>query len=146
MATLRAALKTLLTADSTLATLLPGGIFESDDIDTPNDGGWNWAPKSDSLTIQAHAIIRWGDEIPFAPYTISPEQGAVTVFCYHDSSYATLEQVITRVKTLLHNQYINADDRDLAHCSFAFASGEIPAEEYQRKPSRFIRFQINQVR
>lgn len=147
MATLRASLKALLTADSTLSALLPGGIFEADDIDTPSDGGWRWAPKAgDGLTLQAHAIIRWGDSVPFAAFPISAEAETVSVFVYHDSSYAVLEQVISRLKTLLQNTYVSADDRQLAHVRLAFISGELPAEEYQRKPSRFVRFTVNQVR
>lgn len=147
MADLRATLKAVLTADGTLTGLLPGGVFLADDIDTPSDGGWKWSPKEgDGMTLQAHAIIRWGDSVPSEPFAISPEQAACTIFAYHDSSYATLDSIMSRMKMLLHDTYLQADDRSLAHVRLAFIGGDVPAEEYQRKPSKFIRFEITQVR
>lgn len=151
MAVLHEAVKLQLANDATFSGLFPGGVFLSDDIDDDDDidgGGWDWASENglveaDELTIIAHAILRWGDSTPWQARwdVLEAEQESCELFMYVPFGQRTvLEQGVTASKKALNRKLIAADDRTIARAMFAFASKEIPAEEYQLTPSRFVRY------
>jgi hypothetical protein len=147
MVALRALIKQTLEADAPLMVLLPGGILDADEL--PRDGGGSAsAPRqADEIRINPFAIVRTRDgnrtqmEIP-ARVT---ERETYEIYLYQDVGYDVIEQAIRRVIAVLNNQYLNATDRALAHLLYTFTSGEIPAEEFENAPCRFVRFQVNSI-
>ena len=79
--------------------------------------------------------------------SLAAERQAVEIYVYADmGGYAITDQAATRIKALLHNAYIDAEDRQIAHSTFSFLSGEIPAEELGGLPMQFVRFHVNYIR
>jgi hypothetical protein len=150
MATLRQAVLSMLEYDGVLSTLLTGGVFQADDIDQLDAGGYEWVPKEpDSVRVQPFALIRWKASTPLQAEFVSlaAERQALEIYLYADiGGYALIDQAATRIKFLLHNTYLEAEDRQIAHSTFSFLSGEIPAEELGGLPMKFVRFHVNYIR
>lgn len=146
MATLRQTLKTTLEGDATLTAILPGGILDSDDM--PQDGGGaSSAPRtSDGVQINPFAVIRLGASNAFGSRKVGAERESAEIYFYQDTGYDLIERAIGRVKTLLHDEYLEGDDRQIAHFLYTFSSQEVPADELGEVPCRFSRYQINTIR
>ena len=145
MATLRESLKARLENDSALAALLTGGVLDAADI--PTDSGIDVAPRlSDGVRIAPYAVVRWQASNAYSMLNIGAEQETVEIYCYQHSGYDTIEAAQGRIKTLLHNAYLDVDDRDLAHVLFAYISGEVPADELGGASCRFSRYVVTGVR
>lgn len=151
MATLREAVKTLLEGDATFNSAMVGGIFYVDDImETTYEHGWEWAPKAGDGRLQAHAKLVWGASTPFqtaSAFKVGAERTFLTLFVYHDSSYATLESALRSVKdNVLHDVFIQCDDYKLVHCQAVMSiSQELQAEEYKNRPMLFARYEMRRV-
>lgn len=146
MSNLSDAFKAVLSGDATLVTLLPGGVFDSND--TPQDqGGADFTPRmTDGVRVKPHTIIRWRSSQEMEPVTVRAESQNVEIYIYQDTGYATIDSAVSRIKTLLHMQLINADDRDLAYTRQTFVSGELPATEIGGGTSKFVRYNVIHVR
>jgi hypothetical protein len=146
MATLREVVKSTLNSDVTLAAILTGGVEDSED--RGQDGGSaDHAPRDvDGVTILPHAVIRWRASNLLPPQQIGAEEGTFEVYVYDDIGYATIESALSRIKTLLNLQYLQADDRGLAHVRQIYVSGELPADELGGAPCMFSRFAVVHVR
>lgn len=145
MATLRAALKTTLEADSTLMALLTGGVFDSEDVfregvDEPE------APReSNGVTIKPFASIRWGGANPTGPVLVDAEAQSVEIYCYQHSGYTTIEAALTRIKALLNRKFITADNRQMAYFAEPQKGPDFAEEALNFAPGKFIRFMVTQV-
>lgn len=146
MATLRAAVKSTLSGDSTLATLLPGGVYDTEDF-TFDEGGANEVPrKANGVEVNPFAYVRFREADPYGPYLVQGEMQSIEIYVYDNYGYATLESAISRIKALLHFQEVSADDRQLAFLVTAHISGELNAPELGNIPCQFIRFRNTQIR
>lgn len=142
MATLRAAFKARLVADTALMTLLTGGITDAADTD-PDGGSASEAPReTDGIRLKPHAKIRWRAANTFAPQTLGPLRQTVEIYIYQDRGYATIEAAAKRLKALLHDTYMSADDAKLNHIVLTTISGELPAPEYGDAPLKIVRFSV----
>lgn len=140
MATLREAVKTLLEGDSTLMSLLTGGVLDASDLSF-DGGGIDELPHVDeSSLIKPCAIIRFQDSDQFGPLQVGGEVEAVEIYVYENSGYSIIEPAIKQIKTLLHRQRVIADDRQLAYFVFSHRSRETNAPELAGIPCKFIRF------
>ncbi len=146
MATLADAVKALLNADATLSDLLTGGVFNASDF-TFDGGGADEIPRqANGVLVDPFAIIRFKSIDPKGPYLIGGELQSIEIYIYDNVGYTTIEASISRIKTLLHNTYIDADDRSLVFLILGHISGEGNAEEFGNIPFKFIRFMNTQVR
>lgn len=146
MATLRETVKETLADDPTLAAILTGGVEDSEDRGQ-DGGGADHAPRGvDGVTILPHAVIRWRASNLLPPQQIGAEEGTVEVYVYDDTGYATIESAISRIKALLNDEYLQVDDRDLAHLRQIYVSGELPADELGGATCMFSRFAFVHVR
>lgn len=150
MATLRQAVLALLEYDAVLSMLLTGGVFQADDIDQLDAGSYDWVPKApDGVRVLPFALIRWKSSNPLQAdfVSLAAERQAVEIYVYAEvGGYALTDQVATRIKALLHDAYLDVEDRQIAHATFSFLSGEIPAEELGGLPMQFVRFHVQYIR
>lgn len=152
MATLHAEVKTRIQAISAFMAIMTGGVWLSDNIDTLDGGGMTWAQANGlyvNNAIVPHAIMRWKDSTPRQPNApvLGAELETLEVFGYAPlGGYASLAAAFNALKLGLHYTTFRADDRYIVRCQFAFLSGEMPAEEYQMTPSRFMRFGFIHIR
>lgn len=148
MATLRAAFRLALESDATLTGLATGGIYDADEMDFTGIGAGQAARETDGVTLKPFLAIRWRAATPFGPYPVGGERETVEVYAYDDGShgYATVESIISRLKALVHDAYLSASDRDLAHAQWIYASGETPADELGGAACKFCRFSVTTVR
>lgn len=146
MATLRETVKTTLTGDDDWDELLTGGTFDAADFDREGMSLDNIPTVSGGVRIAPFAVIRWRASNPFGPFPVDAEQQSFEVYIYADIGYAAIEQAVGLAKSLLHDQYLTADDRALAHVIYTFISGEVPADELGGAPCQFIRFSVNHIR
>lgn len=133
------------------ASILTGGWFKSDDIDIPSGGGWQWAKDQglvSNLTLASHGILRMKDSTQYDVRHIGGEMQTFEFFMYAEyGQYAVLESAIKPIKDAFpYNEIVTVDNRQLVKFLFEGAYGEMPAEEYQMRPSRFVRYEIIQVR
>lgn len=143
MATLREVFKTVLTSDATLMSLLPGNIFDASELDYSGEGAMQAPREVDGVQLKPHAVIRWKGSISIGPgIKVGGEAETVEVYVYQDVDYDVIESAIIRMKYLLDDTYLTADNRALAHVNKDFMSADIPAEELGMASSRFVRFTI----
>lgn len=153
MATLHAEAQTRIEAITAFMAVMTGGVWLSDDIDTLDGGGWQWAVDNALIANNAlvpHAIMRWKDSTPHQANfpVLGAEQEVLEIYLYAPlGGYASLDRAVTALKLGLHDTLFEGlEDRSFARCLYVFASGEIPAHEYQMAPSRFVRFSFMQQR
>ena len=152
MATLHAETQTRIEALSAFMAIMTGGVWLSDDIDTPAGGGMQWADDNGLIVanqIIPHAIMRWKDSTP--RQTNAPILGAelesLEIFMYAPlGGYSSIEAAANALKIGMNNVVFRTDDRYVVKCQFAFLSGEMPAEEYMMSPSRFMRLGFIHIR
>jgi hypothetical protein len=152
MATLHAEVQDRIEDITAFMSIMTGGVWTSDDIDTLDGGGWTWAVDNGlvvSNRLVPHSIMRWKDSTPRqsnAP-VLGAELESLEVFGYAPlGGYASLETAFNALKIGLHHTEFRTDDRYIVKCQFAFLSGEMPAEEYMMSPSRFMRFGFIHIR
>jgi len=146
MANLNETLVTLLSDDATLSALLTGGIHNAEDFSS-NGGGSDEIPrKANGVQVNPFAIVRFKSIDPKGPYLIGGELQSIEIYVYDNIGYVTIESAISRMKVLLHNKYIDADDRSLVFLIMGHISGEGNAEEHGNIPFKFIRFMNTQIR
>ena len=146
MATLAEAIPTLLNADATLSALLTGGVHNAADFSFDGGGADEIPRQANGVLVDPFAIVRFKSSDPKGPYLIGGELQSIEIYVYDDSGYVTIESAITRIKALLHNTEVSADDRALVFLIFGHTSGEMNAEEFGNIPCQFIRFMSTQIR
>lgn len=146
MSGLRAAFKDFLADDTTLSALLTGGIFDAQDFDQEGLSMDNVPRDTDGVTILPNLVIRWQASTLFSSYKIGAEAQTVELYFYDHLGYDTIEAALSRGKVLLHDIYMEADDRGLAHIRWAFHSRQSTADELGNAPMMFSRYLINQTR
>lgn len=129
MATARAALKTYLNADATLAALLTGGVKDEDDF-TFDEGGANEVPReTDGVRIKPFAYVRWRVS-NVTEIIAASERQTVQLYLYQRSGKSTIESAVKRLKTLLHRHQLTADDKALLMFHYQMSNtGLPPADE-----------------
>lgn len=148
MGTLREEIKTTLTGNAPLNAVLTGGILDAEDL--PHDGGGaGSAPRlADTVRVEPYAVIRWGNDTSYQADSNALGAGRelFEVYIYQHKGYVTIEQAVGMIKTLLHDQYITATDRAIAHVLYVQTSGELPSKELGMASCKFIRFQVIHIR
>jgi len=148
MPPLRATLKTTLTGDATLMALLSGVVLDAAVL--PQDGGGvgSVPREADGVRIRPFAIIRGGVDSSYQgeDRLLSAGSEFWEVYLYQDVGYGTIDSAIGRIKTLLHDTYITADDRAIAHVLYTFTSADLAAEELGGCPMKMCRYQIIHIR
>jgi len=143
VATLREKVKNILEADTTLMSMLSGGVFDAADFDRDGMSRDDVPTDADDMTILPFATIRYRGMNDYGPRKIDAERGSVEVYIYQDVGYGTIEAAAQRVKTLLNRKYIwDASDYSMGHLVFSHVSGEIPDEGLGNAPCKFVRFSL----
>jgi hypothetical protein len=133
MPTLKTQLMTLLTADAALGATLTGGVYDAAALPVtgaaPGDlpGG---VLASDGVTIRPFAVLRWTGGDPFGADVLGAEARTLSIFFYAQAAIGPIDTAQTRVKALLHDTPIAADDVGLAWCIWRGDLGEQSADEY----------------
>lgn len=143
----------LTTIETATASILTGGIFGSDDIDIASGGGISWARDVGLVSgsiLTPHGILRWKDSTAYQTEAghLQAELQTAELYMYaHYGQYSLLESAIKPIRVALpYGVVYQADDRPLYDVKQIDAFGEMPAEEYQMRPSRMLRLQIVHVR
>lgn len=150
MATLHDTVKSLLA--SATASVLTGGVFDANDTNDFDWGGWDWAKGQglvSNMKLIPHGKLRWQDSNAFQSEhpALGAERENVELYIYDQLGYAVIDQAIPLAKAALHNKLVeNTDDRQLARVLMTFVSGEMMAEEYSNRPMKFMRFSITHIR
>jgi len=142
MATLRVVFKTLLQNDAALLALLTGGVSDAADHDIDGGGAANAPRAADGVTLLAHAKIRWRSATPIEPFPLVPLRQTVEIYVYQHNGFAVIDAAVLRLRTLLHNTYLQSDDTKLNHVALVNVSGELLTPEYGNAPCRIVRFSI----
>lgn len=123
MATLRGAVKTLLTGDGALSALLTGGVYDRAGISrtlTP--------AVFDSVTgsIKPCAVVTEQAATPMGHREFDMERSELIVWLYQDEggAYAVIDPAKARVRTLLHNQQVTTDTGDTHTIEWAYSLGD----------------------
>ena len=98
MATLRAALKTLLEADATLVATMTGGLHDSTEISrsgTPS-------AYDDRGDLKPCGVLRVGTMTPLDPFDTAERQFFSLYFYQKPGGYTSIDAMKYRAKTLLH--------------------------------------------
>jgi hypothetical protein len=148
MATLRETVRTRLETNAALMAEFTGGVFDRDEVF--REGAAPNAPRdpADGITLLPFICIGWQPstalqgEIP----KLRAERETVEIYFYDDVGYARIERGIGLVKDDLHDQYLSANDRGIAHFQYTYTSGEVSAQELGGAPSRFSRYIATTVR
>lgn len=105
MATMKEAVRAVLTGDATLMALATGGVHDHDTV------GRRGLTRETLMTAGVVAIkpaiyINWTTEAPFGvrQATLQAERLFFEVYFYQDSGYATIVSMRKRVKALLNYQ------------------------------------------
>lgn len=117
MATLRAAVKTAIEGDGTLAGLLTGGVYDRRGINrtaTPDAYDANGELKPCAVvTVEAASPLghrEWAFEQVFVVVYLYEEEG---------NGYAAIDQAGLRLRTLFHNETLATTDGDVHHMEHA---------------------------
>lgn len=148
MTVLTEVVKNTLANDATLAALLTGGVFDAEDEQRAG-GGAKSAPRlADGARVEPYAMLRWraANRMADAVNALMPERETLEIYNYQNKGYVTIHQAIAREMKLLNDQYLAAEDREIAHFLYLFTSGEVPAPEVGKAPCKFVRFQIVTIR
>ena len=142
MASLHTVFRTTLEADATLTALLTGGIFDAEELDYSGEGAGQAPRQADAVQLKPHAVIRWSGGSPTgASYKVAGEVESVEVYVYQDVGYDVIESAILRMRTVLGDRYLSADDRALAHVSKQpFRGPQTTADELGMASCQFVRF------
>lgn len=102
---MKGAVATRLGADSTLVSLLPGGIhseaIEISRQETPTAFDGN-------SEVMACALIKVGSTIPAGPLRTSAQQ-LIDIYLYHPTSFVSLQAIANRVYELLNRQKLTPE-------------------------------------
>ena len=148
MASFRDTLQTRLTSDATLMALLTGGVLDPADLPQDGGGAGSVPRNTDGVTIKPFAILRGGPDGSYQGEDRILSAGAEfwEVYLYQDVGYGTIDQAVGRIKTLLHDTYITADDRAIAHVLYTFTSADLVADELGGCPMKLCRYQVIHIR
>ncbi len=140
--TFQSDLMTALTSDSILSAILTGGWFDGENL--PREGmTLSNAPKqADGVSIKPFGVIRRRGMNDEGIRDLNAERGSVEFYIYAHKGYATIEQAISRLKGILNERNFVSSDASTAFLRFAFASGELVAEELASAPFKFVRFNL----
>lgn len=140
--TFQSDLRTLLTGDATLSTILTGGWWDSENL--PREGmTLSSAPKqTDGITLKPFGVIRRRAMNDEGIRDLNAERGVVEFYLYAHKGYATIEQAITRLKAVLNEKQFVSSDASLVFLKFSYISGELVAEELKNTPFKFCRFNL----
>lgn len=144
MAVLRATIKTVLANDSTLTGLLPGGIFDANDL---KKGGMSLedAPKkANGININPFALLRWqtSNKMPGMPDIMPAELRFLNVWIYDEVGQTTIEQAILQIKALLNVKDFTADEYSYTRLVWAGELGEIRDPQMGYAAADRSRYQI----
>ena len=102
MATLRAALKTLLEADATLVATMTGGLHDSTEISrsgTPS-------AYDDRGDLKPCGVLRVGTMTPMDPFDTAERQFFSLYWYQKPGDYTSIDAMRCRAKTLLHTKRV----------------------------------------
>ena len=144
MAGLRQVFRTTLENDASLGALLTGGIFDAEELDYTGESASSAPREADGVTLKPHAVIRWGSGSPSGnAYKVAGELETVEVYVYQDTGYDVIERAILRMRTVLGDQYLAADDRALAHVSKQpFKGPQTVDDALEMAACQFVRFLV----
>lgn len=148
MAPLRATLTTRLTGDATLMALLPGGVLDPSVLPQDGGGAGSVPREADGVRIRPFAILRSGTDSSYQgeDRLLSAGSEFWEVYLYQDIGYSTIDAAVGRIKTLLHDTYVTADDRAIAHVLYTFTSADLVADELGGCPMKLCRYQVIHIR
>ncbi|MBZ0293566.1 MAG: hypothetical protein K8L99_13445 [Anaerolineae bacterium] len=146
MATIREVLKSTLSDDAALSGYLPGGWLDRDVLPADGGGAVN-VPRDSSDVVQAFGIIRWRSTLAYGPQQIGGERQFIELYLYDETGNPTIDLAVSRIKTLLHDQYHSASDRALAHTLFVQHMDDLPPDDaIGGLAVQFSRYQVIHMR
>lgn len=132
--------RTLLESDAALSALLPGGIYDAEEMDRDNWTLQN-VQRAPSGRLLPFAVLRWGGDVPGGGLNTS---GRVTldVWLYEDSGFSHIRPAMERARELLHLQSFNTDDKSVARGMWLGGLGEGVADELGKASRNRARIQF----
>lgn len=138
MATLRAAVKTAISGDTTLAGILTGGVYDLRGINrtlTP-------AAYNSSGALKPCAVVTVEAAVPLGHREGRFEQVFVVVYLYEEegNGFAGIGPAALRLRSLLHNTTLSTDDGDVHTIVHADSLGDAYDEVLKAEMSyeRFV--------
>lgn len=143
MATLRAAVKTALTADATLMAILTGGINDFEGYGRLGLTPSNATYAADGITLLPCAVITWSTETPaMETYSGQGRRRFMQLWVYSHASYATIDSALRRAETVLHRLKISTDDVRQALLIYANDGPDYVDDTMQGALARFSRYAV----
>jgi hypothetical protein len=147
VATLRAAVKSRLTADATLMAILTGGAKDWDEL---GDGKTGLTPETAAYNgsiLLPQAVLTWGTETPvMESYGTQGLRRFLQLWAYDHDSRATIESALKRARTVLHRARVATDDAGTVLVVFASYGPDFLEDALGKAPGRFARFYIQMGR
>lgn len=109
MTTLRAAVKALLQADTTLTTLATGGIYDGEDVGRQGLT-IDMIREEGEVAISPAIFLRWTTENRLDPDCLHVQQAFLQIYFYQDYGFDICRQMRQRAFTLLHQQTVPFDE------------------------------------
>lgn len=143
MATLRAAVKATLLADSTLMSILTGGLNDFEGYGRLGLTPSNAAYAADGITLLPQAVLTWGTETPaLDSYGLQGMTRTFQLWVYDHDSPALIETALNRARIVLHRLQLTTDDARQVLILFANHGPDFVADELQGAAGRFSRYWV----
>lgn len=142
MATIQAAVRTLIESESQIINLLTGGVFDAAELGrvglSPNTPGLYDAASR----LKPAAVIRWRGAAQYGPH-FAGERRFFEIYIYEDDGNAIIEEVKRLLKNLLHRRMVTADGGGLWWINWISDFGEMFREtELGGAAADFCRFEV----
>lgn len=145
MAVLRDVLRTTLENDAALALILTGGIYDASEMGYDGGGSSNAPRQTNGVDIQPHCVIRFGASTPELIRGLRPEQQSVEFHLYQQVGYDKIDAARARIKALLDDKQLAADDTAFCYCWQIFISPDLTADELSGASHRLVRYMTHLV-
>lgn len=143
MALQEAAIKALLTGDTTLNTLASGGIFITPDDFATNDGAT--AENLDAAGANdADGNLEPCVVLSFGPDSKSNiqlgERRFFNAYCFDERGFANIRKLKKRLKIVLDRKTINSDDETANYIEYVDSGPEFIDDGLQNASASWVRF------
>ncbi len=144
MATLRQAVLSALTGDSTLMTILTGGVGDWDTLGRTGLTPGNAVYETDDVRLKPQAVVSYSTEIPaLEPYgTRQGRRRFMQLWVYSNSSYATIDSALRRAEVVLHRLQVTTDDAHTALLIYVNDGPDFIADELEGALARYSRYYL----
>lgn len=141
MTSFQATVRGELEADTTLTTILSGGIFDATELDRVGLSLFD-AIKDSIGKLKPCAVIRWRGDHPNGPH-FNGQDRFFEIYLYEDVGYTNINSAKERIFQLLHRTHRTADNVGIGWINFVSGDpGEFVATELGNASGGVMKFQV----